>query len=79
MAETMAFDLNVTLKEYLNDPTTIATPEADRALQEVENDPEELSAGLLNSVLNPIVDAIAQNPEALQQPWIFDSLQFLLK
>ena len=77
MAE--SFDLNTALKDYLNDPASIATPEADSALQECESDPDALSGSLLNGVLNPIVDAIAQNPEAISQPWVFDSLQCFLK
>ena len=73
------FDVNEALKNYLSDPATIATPEADGALQDSENDPDSLSSGLVNSVLDPILDAIAENPEALRRSFIFDSLQFLLK
>ena len=75
----MDFDINNALKLYLSDPTTISTPEADGALQDCENDPESFTNGLVNSVLNPIVEAIAENPEALTRSATFDSLQFLLK
>ena len=75
----MEFDINNALKLYLSDPATIATPEADSALQDCENDPESLTSGLVNSVLNPIVESIAENPEALARSAIFGSLQFLLK
>lgn len=73
------FDINDALKNYLSDPSSISTPEADGALVECENDPESLTNGLINAVLNPIVDSIAENPEALMRQSIFDSLQFLLK
>ena len=73
------FDINEALKHYLSDPATIATPEADGALVDCETDPESLTSSLINGVLNPIVDSIAENPEALSRSSAFDSLQFLLK
>lgn len=73
------FDINDALKHYLSDPATIATPEANGALVDCENDPESLTVGLINGVLNPIVDEIAENPDALTRSSTFDSLQFLLK
>ena len=79
MDSTVDFDINDALKVYLSDPATIATPEADTSLQDCENDPESLTPQLINTVLNPIVEAIAENPEALTRSAIFDSLQFLLK
>ena len=79
MDDQVNFDINDTLKQYLSDPAAIATPEADGALQGCENDPESLSGTLVDAVLDPIVDAIAERPEALSKSSIFDSLQFLLK
>ena len=79
MSQQIQFDVNDALKYFLSDPATIATPEADGALQECENDPEALTSGLVNGVLNPIVDSIANNPETLTFSSSFDSLQFLLK
>ena len=73
------FDLNESLKFYLSDPTSIPTAEADSALQDCEDDPDSFSLGRVNSVLNPIIEALAENPEALARSAIFDSLQFLLK
>jgi len=73
------FDINDALKHYLNDPATVSTPEADGALVDCENDPESLTNGLINSVLNPIVDSIAENPDAITRSSSFDSIQFLLK
>ena len=75
----MEFDVNDALKQYLTDPATIATPEAGGALQDCESEPESLTTSLINGVLNPIVDSIAENPEALTRSSTFDSLQFLLK
>lgn len=79
MGDQVDFDINDALKYYLSDPATIATPEADGALQDCENDPDSFTIGLINTVLNPIVDLIANNPDALTQRSSFDSLQFLLK
>lgn len=73
------FEIDNALKLFLSDPATIPTPEADTALLDCENDPESLTAGLINSVLNPIVDSIVENPEAIYRSSTFDSIQFLLK
>ena len=79
MADSIDFNINDSLKYYLSDPATVLTPEADAALVDCETDPDSLTAQLVNSVLNPIVDAVAESPEAISQGPIFDSLQFLLK
>lgn len=74
------FDINDALKYYMSDPAGIPTPEADSALLDCENDPESLSDnGVVNLVLNPIVDAVAENADAITRSSHFDSLQFLLK
>ena len=73
------FDINEALKNYLNDPATIATPEADEALQSCENDPEALTSGLIQGVLDPIIDTVAENADALAERSTFESIQFLLK
>ncbi|KAF4976484.1 hypothetical protein FZEAL_6850 [Fusarium zealandicum] len=76
----ITFDLNDALKHYMSDPASIATPEADSALFDCENDPEALTnPAVVNSVLNPIVDAVADNPDAIMRASNMDSLQFLLK
>ena len=78
--DSITFDINDALKHYMSDPATIPTPEADGSLVDCENDPESLTDnGVINSVLNPIVDAVAENPDAITRSQIFDSLQFLLK
>lgn len=73
------FDINESLKRYKDDPLSVITPEADPALLDCEHDPESLTGAVVNSVLNPIVDAVADNSEAIGQPAVLDSLQFLLK
>ncbi|PGH16100.1 hypothetical protein AJ80_05315 [Polytolypa hystricis UAMH7299] len=75
----MDFDINECLKYYLSDPASVPTPEADPELQDCENDPDVLTLPLIDGVLNPIVDAVAENPEGLARSSHFDSLQFLLK
>ncbi|GAP91571.1 putative condensin complex component [Rosellinia necatrix] len=78
--ESIDFDINDALKHYMSDPASIATPEADGALLDCESDPESLSnIALINQVLNPIIDAVADNPDAITRSAYFDSLQFLLK
>ncbi|KAH6844782.1 non-SMC mitotic condensation complex subunit 1 [Chaetomium sp. MPI-CAGE-AT-0009] len=78
--DSVSFDINDALKHYMSDPASIPTPEADGALVDCENDPESLTDNaVINAVLNPIVDAVAENPDAITRSSIFDSLQFLLK
>ncbi|KAE8448239.1 hypothetical protein EG329_009669 [Mollisiaceae sp. DMI_Dod_QoI] len=77
--DTIDFDINDALKHYMSDPATITTPEADSNLVDCENDPESLTNSLINTVLNPIVDSVAENPDAITRSASFDSLQFLLK
>ncbi|KAI9816571.1 MAG: Condensin complex subunit [Pycnora praestabilis] len=79
MDERVEFDINESLKHYLSDPALVPTPEAHSALVDCENDPESLTNALVNSVLNPIVDSVAENPDAIIRSSSFDSLQFLLK
>ncbi|CAO2654450.1 Nn.00g111830.m01.CDS01 [Neocucurbitaria sp. VM-36] len=74
------FDINEAIKLFDSDPSTIPTPEAPRALQDCEDDPESLSSpALINSELNPVVDAVAESPDAITRSSVFDTLQFLLK
>ncbi|KAF1963548.1 hypothetical protein CC80DRAFT_521522 [Byssothecium circinans] len=74
------FDINEAIKNFDNDPSSIATPEAPQALQDCENDAEALSStALINSELNPVVDAVAESPDAITRSSYFDTLQFLLK
>ncbi|KAI5293659.1 Condensin complex subunit [Ascosphaera acerosa] len=75
----MDFDINASLELYLSDPASVPTPEAHPALLDCETDPHALTQPLVDRVLAPIIDAIAENPEALAQSSSFDSLQFLLK
>ncbi|KAK6206664.1 hypothetical protein QIS74_13152 [Colletotrichum tabaci] len=77
--DSVIFDINDALKHYMSDPASIPTPEADGSLFDYENDPEGLTAAVVNPVLNPIVDAVAENPEAITRSAHLDSLQFLLK
>jgi condensin complex subunit 1 len=79
MDERIEFDINESLKQYLSDPSTIATPEAPSDLVDCENDPESLTAALINSALNPVVDSVAENPDAITRRENVDTLQFLLK
>ncbi|KAF2478136.1 uncharacterized protein BDR25DRAFT_250737 [Lindgomyces ingoldianus] len=73
------FDINESLKHYSIDPASIATPEAPSELVECEHDPESLTPALINSELNPVVDAVAESPDAITRSSYFDTLQFLLK
>ena len=77
--ERIEFDINESLKHYLSDPASVPTPDADPDLFDCESEPDLLSTALVDGVVNPIVDGIAESPEALMRPSFFDSLQLLLK
>ncbi|KAF9887128.1 Condensin complex subunit [Aspergillus nanangensis] len=79
MEDRIQFDINESLKFYLSDPSSVPTTDADPELLDCETDPDQLSSNVVDSVLNPIVDAVAENPEGLARSSFFDSLQFLLK
>ncbi|KAL1958455.1 hypothetical protein VTO42DRAFT_4319 [Malbranchea cinnamomea] len=79
MDDRINFDLNESLKYYLSDPTSVPTPDADPELLDCETDPDALTLPLIDAVLNPVVDAVAENPEGLARDSFFDSVQFLLK
>ena len=79
MDDQASFDINEALKLYLSDPASIQTPDADSELVDCENDPDLLSPHVINGALNPIVDSVAGNPDALTRSASFDTLQFLLK
>ena len=73
------FDVNAALQTYLDEPQNILSTDADPALLDCENDADSFTPGLINSVLNPIVDALGENPDAVLQTSNLDSLSFLLK
>ncbi|KAL1794022.1 hypothetical protein ACET3X_007443 [Alternaria dauci] len=80
MDDVVDFDINEAVKLFDSDPSAIPTPDAPQALQDCEDDPETLSSpGLINSELNPVVDAVAESPDAITRSSVFDTLQFLLK
>jgi condensin complex subunit 1 len=79
MDNQVSFDINEALKLYLSEPASIQTPDADSELVECENDPDSLTPQVISSALNPIVDSVAGNPDALTTSASFDTLQFLLK
>lgn len=79
MADQVEFDINEALKLYLSDAATIPTPDASPELQDCENDPDSLTTPLVESVLDPVIDVVAENPEGLMRSSVYDTLQFLLK
>lgn len=79
MEDVIDFDINESLKYFLSDPASVPTPAADPELLDCETDPESLTLPLIDSALNPIVDAVADNPDGLTRGGFFDTLQFLLK
>jgi condensin complex subunit 1 len=79
MDERIKWDINESIKTYLNDPNLIPTPEAPSELVDAENDPDALTFAAINSALNPVVDAIAENPDAVTRAVNIDTLQCLLK
>lgn len=79
MDDRIAFDINNALKHYLSDPCSIPTPEAPSILVDCEADPDALTPPTVNAALDPVVDAVAENPEAITRRENIDTLQFLLK
>ncbi|KAF8440590.1 condensin complex component cnd1 [Terfezia claveryi] len=77
--EKIQFDLNESLKYYLNEPTSVPCDNADPELVECEGDGEALTKEQINRILDPIIDAIAENPEAISKGYAFDSIQCMLK
>src|SRR5215469_9514390 len=79
MDERLDFNINEALKQYLSDPSTIPTPEAPSALVDCEDEPEALTSAVVNSALNPVVDAVAESPAAILRQASFDTVAFLLR
>lgn len=79
MEECVEFDINDALKHYTIDPQSVATPEAPSELVDAVHDPESLTPALVNSVLNSVIDDVAESPDAITRSSVFDTLQFLLK
>lgn len=73
----MSFDINESLKLYLNDPKSIQTPEA--APEIIDADGDGLETTTISDVLEPIREAIHDNPDAIAREAVFDTLQCLLK
>lgn len=74
------FKINEAITLFDSDPSTIPTLEVPQSLQQCEDDPEALSSlSLINNELNPVVDAVANSPDAITHASVFDTLQFLLK
>lgn len=74
------FKINEAITLFDSDPSTIPTLEVSQLLQQCEEDPEALSSlSLINNELNPVVDAVAESPDAITRSSVFDTLQFLLK
>ncbi|KAG0643467.1 armadillo-type protein [Tuber brumale] len=77
--ERVSFDLNESLKYYNDNPNSVPCTDADSELLDAESEPESLSNAHINRILEPIIDSIAINPDAIARPSNFDSLQCLLK
>ena len=79
MEDPTEFNINESLKLYLSDPATIPTAEADSQIIDCETEPDLLTPQVIDGVLEPIAQALADNPGALTRGSIFDTLQALLK
>ena len=77
--ERVSFDLNESLKYYNDNPNSVPCTDADSELLDAESEPEALSNAQISQILEPIIDSIAVNPDAIARPSNFDSLQCLLK
>ncbi|KAJ6262142.1 hypothetical protein Dda_2947 [Drechslerella dactyloides] len=72
-----AFDLAASLRAYSDDPGTISCPDADPGL--IAEGGEPLTVAQINPVLDPIVEAVTIDPDAILKDDNFDNLQCLLK
>jgi len=79
MENESTFNLRESLKFYLDAPTRVPCPEADSEIASAEGSDDSLTAGQVNAILDPIVEAITDNPESIAEPENFDNLQSLLK
>lgn len=77
--ERIQFSLHESLKHYLSDPLTVPCESADQELIECDTNAHDLSKEQINRILDPIIDAIAENPEAITKAYAFDSIQCMLK
>jgi len=77
--ERVSFDLNTSLKHYLDSPSSVPCLDAAQELLDCDESPESLTNAQINQVLDPIIDAIAENPEAIARCSVLDSMQWLLK
>jgi condensin complex subunit 1 len=79
MEESVDFDIHEALKEYTIDPAKVPTPAASSEVLDAAHDPELLTPALINSVLHPVIDEVAESPDAVFRSSVFDTLQCLLK
>ena len=79
MGNHVEFDINESLKLYLSDPVTIPTPEAASELLDCENDPDNFNSSTVDTALEPIVEALSENPDNIFRSDVLDTIQFLLK
>lgn len=77
--ERITFDINAFLKVYLDNPALVPCDNAESDLVEAEADPESLSSDQIDAVLDPIIDVVANNPEAIGRVAIFDNVICMLK
>jgi len=77
--ERASFDLNTSLKYYNDDPASVPCPDADQELLDAEGSLESLTNAQINQILDPIIDSLVENPDAIAKCSVLDSLQCLLK
>ena len=82
--ERVTFDLNASLRLYHDrpgpdKPNAILCADADPELLEAEENPGLLTNTQITQILDPIVDSLADSPDAILRCSVLDNLQFLLK
>lgn len=77
--EQLDFNLNDYLKLYLDNSNTVPCETAHPTLLECDGDAESLSIPEIDAILDPIIDAIANSPEAITQTAIFETMICFLK
>ncbi|KAI5855220.1 condensin [Tricharina praecox] len=75
----VSFDLNASLRFYHDNPASVPCTEADNGLIEAEENPDSLTNAMINQILDPIIDRVAENPDAISRLSVLDTVQCLLK
>lgn len=73
----MEFDLDESLKQYMSDPASISTPEANIEVADLDKD--NVDQTVVTDALEAIRESIHENPDTILQGNALDTIQCVLK